>query len=74
MREFKYKYKKLKEILQTIIEENGYGISDIGEKYYVHQPHDKLIKTVLNEKSQMVGLINKVLIRKRNKGRRNREI
>ena len=61
MREFECKYKKLKERLQTIVYKNRYEMNDIGEKYYVHQPHDKLIKTILNEKSQMVGLVNKVL-------------
>lgn len=29
-----------------------------GEKYHVHQPHDKIFKTVLNEKNQIVELIN----------------
>lgn len=61
MKEFNYqdylKYQKLK------AKENNslYELRDPEEKYHVHQPHDKIFKTVLNEKNQIVELINRIL-------------
>ena len=61
MKEFNYqdylKYQKLK------AKENNslYELREPEEKYHVHQPHDKIFKTVLNEKREMVELINRVL-------------
>lgn len=61
MKEFNYqdylKYQKLKEIEEN----NTYKLCEPETKYHVHQPHDKIFKTVLNEKSQMVALLNRVL-------------
>ena len=61
MKEFNYqdylKYCKLK-----IKEYNGMSqICDVEEKYNIHQPHDKLFKIVLEEKKQVVELLNKIL-------------
>ena len=60
MKEFNYqdylKYQKLK-----AKESNGlYQLREPEEKYHVHQPHDKIFKTVLNEKNQIVELINRI--------------
>ena len=61
MKEFNYqdylKYQKLK------AKENNslYELREPEEKYHVHQPHDKIFKTVLNEKNQIVELINRIL-------------
>ena len=61
MKEFNYedylKYTKLK-----IKEMNGIiQLRESEEKYHVHQPHDKILKTVLEEKSQVIGLLNRIL-------------
>ena len=61
MKEFNYqdylKYQKLKEIEKK----NTYKLCEPEAKYHVHQPHDKIFKTVLDEKNQMVALLNRVL-------------
>ena len=61
MKEFNYqdylKYQKLKEIEKNYT----YKLCEPETKYRVHQPHDKIFKTVLDEKSQMVALLNRVL-------------
>lgn len=59
MKEFNYQdylqYQKLK------AQEKVFELREPEEKYRVHQPHDKIFKTVLNEKREMVELINRVL-------------
>ena len=59
MKEFNYQdylqYQKLK------AQEKVFELREPEEKYHVHQPHDKIFKTVLNEKREMVELINRVL-------------
>ena len=61
MKEFNYqdylKYCELK-----IKEDNGIlQINETEEKYHIHQPHDKLFKIVLEEKKQVVELLNGIL-------------
>lgn len=61
MKEFNYQdylnYQKLKRNEGN----NIYKLCEPETKYHVHQPHDKIFKTVLDEKSQMVSLLNRVL-------------
>ena len=61
MKEFNYQdylnYQELKiEEKRGILE-----LHDVSEKYEVHQPHDKIFKIVLEEKKEVVGLLNRIL-------------
>ncbi len=61
MKEFNYQdyleYKKL-EIIET---KGMMKLEEKGEKYHIYQPHDKIFKTVLNQKSQVAEFINRIL-------------
>ncbi|HAB66707.1 MAG TPA: hypothetical protein DCE23_05010 [Firmicutes bacterium] len=61
MKEFNYQdYLNYQNLKRT--EENNIGkLCESENKYHVHQPHDKIFKTVLDEKSQVVALLNRVL-------------
>lgn len=60
MKEFNYQdYLKYQ-----ILKRKNYELGELREaatKYHIHQPHDKILKIVLDEKSQVVGLLNRVL-------------
>ena len=61
MKEFNYqdylKYQKLKsEEIGILLQ-----ICEAEEKYQVHNPHDKIFKIVLEEKKEIVGLLNRML-------------
>ena len=59
MKEFNYQdyleYKKLKE------KERITQLREPEEEYHVHQPHDKIFKIVLENKKEVVGLLNRIL-------------
>lgn len=61
MKEFNYqdylKYLELKRKERNDI----YKLNESDTKYRVHQPHDKILKTILNEKIQVVELLNRIL-------------
>ena len=61
MKEFNYqdylKYQELKRKKENCIHE----LREPETKYHVHQPHDKILKTVLDEKTQIVELLNRIL-------------
>ena len=50
-------YKRL-EIIET---KGMMKLEEKGEKYHIYQPHDKIFKTVLNQKSQVAEFINRIL-------------
>lgn len=64
MKEFNYqdylRYQKLKakEIKEA---KSIYQLREPNEKYHVHQPHDKMFKTLLSEKYQVVSLLNRIV-------------
>ena len=61
MKEFNYQdYLKYQEIKRKK-ENDIFELREPEAKYHVHQPHDKILKTVLDEKSQIVELLNRVL-------------
>ena len=63
MKEFNYqdylKYEKLK----TKEQRGALEVSTKSKKstYKVHQPHDKIFKIVLEEKKEVIGLLNRIL-------------
>lgn len=61
IKEFNYndylKYEKLKQKEFRLDME----LCEEGEAYHLHQPHDKLFKIVLSQKSQTVELLNRML-------------
>lgn len=61
MKQFHYIDYLCYQILKAKEQRKGLSLREPSEEYHVHQPHDKIFKTVLNEKSQVVELLNKVL-------------
>lgn len=61
MKEFNYQDYLKYQILKRNEENNSCKLCEPDTKYHVHQPHDKIFKTVLNEKDQIVDLLNRVL-------------
>lgn len=61
MKAFTYQDYLKYQILKVKEKRNIYELREPEEKYHVHQPHDKIFKTVLSDKSQMIALLNRVL-------------
>lgn len=63
MKEFNYQdYVKYQELKRKEENQISYELADNNEKYnYVYYPHDKIFKTVLSDKKQVVELINRAL-------------
>lgn len=61
MKEFNYQdYLRYQE-LKAKEGKSIYQLREPDEKYHVHQPHDKMFKTILSEKYQVVSLLNRIL-------------
>lgn len=61
MKEFNYQDYLTYQKLKAKERKNLHQLQEPEEKYHVHQPHDKMFKTVLSEKYQVVSLLNRIL-------------